>query len=258
MPELTRHSLAKPGLGCVWVPALAKVIPQYQHRHVAPDAIGILAYALQVRDLSQPELLRGIVELGGVAPGWKIRVSAVRNYFAGRMKVVVPGVLFPHIGIAADNQSRVLTYPGTIQTHVVWNEIQQDSKPGAAGSAEKIQICSAPSQLRTEFVVRYRKRRSFKIIRDDPRYRLAARPYPPRSHQPNGVETKPGELSEPVRRNLVAPPALGPRIYFIESQAFSHVSMNPTLSGARRTSKPSRFFAGLSSKGGGKTRYATR
>src|SRR5262249_39386540 len=107
---------------------------------------------------------------------------------------------------------------------MVGNEIEQDPKPGAARPAKKIQVSSSASQLGTELIVGYRERGTFKIVRDDSRYRLAAGPDLPRAHEPNSVKAKSGELTKPGRRNLVEPPAEGPRIYFIESQAFSHVS----------------------------------
>src|SRR5262249_4072775 len=102
-------------------------------------------------------------------------------------------------------------------------EVQQDSKPGAARPAQKIQVSTSASEFRTELIVGYRKRGAFKIVRDNLRYRLAAGPDPPCSHQPDGVKSKSGERTEPVRRNLVEPDTEGPRIYFVEFQPFSHV-----------------------------------
>src|SRR5258708_18639959 len=113
-PELLRGS--RSGIG-KRLPVPGEDFVEYQHGHVAANAVAKGGDALQLLDHRVAGGRVAIIELGRVAPGWKIRVFAVRQPARVDGTLTQKGRRLP--GWTLNEKLRPLLEPRMIQPGVV-------------------------------------------------------------------------------------------------------------------------------------------
>ena len=100
-----------------------------EHSHIAPHAVALFSHAQQVIQHKAPRFGVKIVQLGGIRPRGKIRVTPVGNMHPGFIGKKLIRVNVRLGGSGVDVQIRVCVHRGRIYGGVVAYKIQKYRNP---------------------------------------------------------------------------------------------------------------------------------